>query len=334
MLESLSERPAGDVGARFLRRQLRWRLILCAVIGAYILALLVGNVALFPMPHQLLAATAQSWLAYGYEQDALFEVPQFLLKGYYSQCHDLTQQQLQQLGVTSGYCGFYLELPLNTVRTVSPWVLGTLLGAMGGRLFALLCAESRYFRWTLWPSLLVLYLVPIFALSPIISNVLMELGYTPWVPRAVVAFIASFLVVIVKLMTVMHRQQSLVDLMDAMGASNRQMANSLFWPVGRVTFYEILPTAAGAALFAVIFAELPIWQTGGLGGLMMLGFKMLHSHQSLTPVEAWATEPYAALIWTSFCMILLLSIVIQTFLPVICYRRLRDYQREELSDDL
>lgn len=334
MIYSLSERPSGDATVRFLRRQLRWRLILIALIGAYCLAIYIHQPSLFPMPHQLVAQTAQAWL----EKDNYLFVPKELLQNYYSQCQsdlrlDMADPTSEAL-LKSRYCFFPVELPLNAIRTLAPWLLGGLIGAMAARLFSLFYAESRFFRWTIYPVFLGLYLVPFLVFVPIFSTVMVELGVRPWVPRAIAAFVPSFLYILVRLAPAMTAQNSMADVCHALGASKQQLSNSLYWPAGRLTFYESLATAALLSFFSVLFSEIVVWQTGGLGGLIMAGFQMIFFSQDYQVIEADNLAGYASVIWTSFGVILFVAALLQNTIPILCYRRLRDYQRQELTDDL
>lgn len=282
-------RSVGDIAARDERRKFRVRLVLLWLtawyVGAYIFR--ASQDFVLPFPHELLALVGQAW---------------FSGIGWAGDGEDV------------------LHLPMHTILTMLPWGIGTLIGAMSARLVALLFGESRYFRWTVWPSIMALYMLPLFAIAPIIGKVMAEIGYALWVPKIATAFLAAFPVVLMRMMPEMQMQSNRIELLDSMGATGNQIADTLLWPAGRQVFYSSLAMACGASLFTVIFCELPMWNYGtgaGLGGLLMVGFQ---------------PDVPDVVSWIALFMIGAMALIVKMLLPLLLYYRMKHYHRMEIGD--
>lgn len=174
--------------------------------------------------------------------------------------------------------------------TLSPTLLGFIMGSALGVLLAVGIVHSRTLDKSLMPWIITSQTIPILAIAPMIIVVLNAIGISGLLPKAIISTYLSFFPVAVGMVKglrspdVMH-----LDLMRTYNASRAQVFWKLRWPAAMPFLFTSMQIAVAISLVGAIVGELPTGAVAGLGARLLAG-----SYYGQT-VQIWAALVAAAL---------------------------------------
>jgi len=168
------------------------------------------------------------------------------------------------------YVKFGYTLTEDTAATLMETVLGFLLAAVLGVVFAVLLVYSALLYDILYPPLIVLQVTPKIAIAPLL---LLWFGYG-LLPKVVIGFFISFFPIVV---TTVHGLTSvepeMLDLLHSLRASKRKIFLKARLPHAVPYMFSGFQIAMTLSLIGAIVAEF-------VGAELGLGFKIVYSQYS------------------------------------------------------
>ena len=183
------------------------------------------------------------------------------------------------------------SLVYHALVTLSPTLLGFLIGSLFGIALALMIVHSRVLEKSLLPWVICSQMVPILALAPIFIVVLGAIGLHGLLPKSIIsAYLCFFPVTIGMVKGFTSPDPMQLDLMRTWSASPRQVLSKLRWPSGVPYLFASLKVAITISLIGAIVAELPTGGEAGIGARLLAG-----SYYGQT-IQIWAALVAAAIL--------------------------------------
>jgi NitT/TauT family transport system permease protein len=154
------------------------------------------------------------------------------------------------------------KLGPGTIITSKEFILGFLIGAAAGFLFALVMSWSNTVQRFLYPILITSQAVPIIAVAPALV-IWMGFGLAP--KLAIVALIVFFPVVVNVLDGLASVDKDLLALVQAMGGTRWRVFRSVTLPATLTPLFSALKMTATFAVTGAVLGEWTASTTGGLG---------------------------------------------------------------------
>jgi NitT/TauT family transport system permease protein len=168
-------------------------------------------------------------------------------------------------GVLAAFATGWRELPWHTWVTFVEAAGGFLIAAAGGMLTAVVLVYSRRFEWTVYPYVIVLRTVPVFALAPLL---VLWFGFG-LMPKVVVAAIISFFPVVVNMARGLRAvDPRLLELMDSVSATRWQVFAKVRFMTSLPYLFASFKIAITSAVVGAIVGEF-IGADQGLGHLLI-----------------------------------------------------------------
>ncbi|AQA01910.1 ABC transporter permease [Mycobacterium sp. MS1601] len=149
-----------------------------------------------------------------------------------------------------------------TIITSQEFILGFLIGATAGFLFALVMSWSNVVQRFLYPILITSQAVPIIAVAPALV-IWMGFGLAP--KLTIVALIVFFPVVVNVLDGLASVDKDLLALVKAMGGTRWRIFRSVTLPATLTPLFSALKMTATFAVTGAVLGEWTASTTGGLG---------------------------------------------------------------------
>ena len=199
----------------------------------------------------------------------------------------------------SGIIDWPLDSPRSLVYhaavTGQATLLGFVMGALIGTLFAVGIVHSRTLRHAVLPWVVASQAVPVLAIAPIVIVLLGSLGLAGLIPKAVIAMYLCFFPVTVALVAGLRSPERLqLELLHTYAASPAQTFWTLRVPAALPFLFPALRVAVAAGLVGAMVAELPTGAQAGLGARLLTG-----SYYGNT-VQIWAALCACALLGLLF----------------------------------
>ncbi|WP_193045422.1 ABC transporter permease [Mycolicibacterium baixiangningiae] len=154
------------------------------------------------------------------------------------------------------------KLGPGTIITSKEFILGFLIGAAAGFLFALVMSWSNTIQRFLYPILITSQAVPIIAVAPALV-IWMGFGLAP--KLTIVALIVFFPVVVNVLGGLASVDKDLIALVRAMGGTPWRIFRTVTLPATLTPLFSALKMTATFAVTAAVLGEWTASTTGGLG---------------------------------------------------------------------
>lgn len=153
-------------------------------------------------------------------------------------------------------------LSVGAVITSKEFIIGFLIGAVAGFLFALAMSWSRLVQRLLYPVLITSQAVPIIAVAPALV-IWMGFGLAP--KLTIVALIVFFPVVVNVLDGLAAVDKDLIALATAMGGTRWRIFRSVTLPATLTPLFSALKMTATFAVTGAVLGEWTASTSGGLG---------------------------------------------------------------------
>lgn len=209
---------------------------------------------------------------------------------------------------------FVKDLPLllkNLWITLWEATLGLGLGIVVGFVFALLMDRFDGLKQALYPVLVLTQTVPTVAIAPLL---VLWMGYGI-APKVVLIFIVTFFPITTNLLEGFRcADADEIRLLQAMGASEKEIFKYIKWPSSLTAFFSSLKIAASYAIVGAVIAE---WLGGNQGlGVYMTRVKASYSYDKM------------------FAVIFLISILSLALLSLVGYLKkiAMPWDREEIEE--
>lgn len=154
------------------------------------------------------------------------------------------------------------KLGPGTIITSKEFILGFLIGAAAGFVFALVMSWSRTVQRFLYPILITSQAVPIIAVAPALV-IWMGFGLAP--KLTIVALIVFFPVVVNVLDGLASVDKDLIALVRAMGGTPLRIFRTVTLPATLTPLFSALKMTATFAVTGAVLGEWTASTTGGLG---------------------------------------------------------------------
>jgi NitT/TauT family transport system permease protein len=186
------------------------------------------------------------------------------------------------------------SLVYHALVTLSPTLLGFLIGSLFGIALALMIVHSRVLERSLLPWIICSQMVPVLALAPIFIVVLGALGLQGLLPKSIISAYLCFFPIAIGMVKGFTSPDPLqIELMRTWSATPRQVLWKLRWPASVPYLFASLKVAITISLVGAIVAELP---TGGEAGI---GARLLSGSYYGQTVQLWAALVAAAVLASS-----------------------------------
>lgn len=152
-------------------------------------------------------------------------------------------------------------LPEHIQTTLTEAVVGLLVAAAAGVVFAILIASVEIVRRVLYPLLIVSQTIPMIVLAPLLI-IWFGFGLTPKI--VVVALIGFFPIVVATADALMRADPDMVGLVRSMGANRWQVLRHVLIPGATPAFFSGMQIAAAYAVTGAVIGEW-IGASSGLG---------------------------------------------------------------------
>lgn len=177
---------------------------------------------------------------------------------------------------------FFHDFPLllqNLWVTLWEAGLGLAAGIVFGFIFAFLMEHFKAARQALYPILVLTQTVPTVAIAPLL---VLWMGYGI-APKVVLIFIVTFFPITTNLLEGFESADAdEIRLLQAMGASQKQIFQYIKWPASLNSFFSSLKIAASYAIVGAVIAE---WLGGNAGlGVYMTRVKASYSYDKMFAV--------------------------------------------------
>jgi NitT/TauT family transport system permease protein len=164
------------------------------------------------------------------------------------------------------------SLVFHSMVTLSATLLGFVLGALLGIGLALMIVHSRVLERSLLPWIICSQMVPILALAPIFIVVLGAMGLQGLLPKSIIsAYLCFFPITIGMVKGFIAPDPIQLDLMRTWSATPRQVLSKLRWPSAVPYLFASLKVAVTISLIGAIVAELPTGAEAGIGARLLAG---------------------------------------------------------------
>jgi ABC-type nitrate/sulfonate/bicarbonate transport system permease component len=203
-------------------------------------------------------------------------------------------------------------------QTLRETLLGFALALFGGLLLALVIDLSSTLRRALYPILVVTQTVPIMALAPLL---VIWLGYTIWPKVIVVALVCFFPIVITAADGLRSADPELLALLQAMGATRRQVFLKVRVPWALPSAFSGIKIAVTYSVIGAIIGE---W----VGASRGLGVFMLRASNSFR--TDWVFAAIAVSSMLSILLFLAVAVIERLALPWY-YTAQREERWEEMQ---
>lgn len=150
-------------------------------------------------------------------------------------------------------------------QTLRETLLGFAVALVSGLLLALAIDLSSFLRRALYPLLVVTQTVPIMAIAPLL---VIWLGYTIWPKIIVVALVCFFPIVVTTADGLRSADPELLALLQAMGASRKQVFLKIRVPGALPSFFSGVKIAITYSVIGAIIGEW-VGASKGLGVFML-----------------------------------------------------------------
>ena len=175
--------------------------------------------------------------------------------------------------------------------TISATLSGFVIGAALGMLLAIGIVHNRAMDKSMMPWVIASQTIPILAVAPMIIVVLIAVGISGLLPKALISAYLSFFPVVVGMVKGLRSPDNLLlDLMRTYHASPSQLFWKLRWPASLPFLFTSLKVAVAIALVGAIVGELPTGAVAGLGARLLSG-----SYYGQT-IQIWAALFMAAVV--------------------------------------
>jgi NitT/TauT family transport system permease protein len=183
------------------------------------------------------------------------------------------------------------SLVYHALVTLSPTLLGFLIGSLFGIALALMIVHSRVLERSLLPWIICSQMVPVLALAPIFIVMLGALGLHGLLPKSIISAYLCFFPVTIGMVKGFTSPDPLqIELMRTWSATPRQVLWKLRWPAAVPYLFTSLKVAISISLVGAIVAELPTGAEAGIGARLLAG-----SYYGQT-VQLWSALVAAAIL--------------------------------------
>ncbi|HUT20861.1 MAG TPA: ABC transporter permease [Anaerolineae bacterium] len=203
-------------------------------------------------------------------------------------------------------------------QTLHETLVGFSLALAGGLLLAVAIDLSLFLRRALYPLLVVSQTVPIMAIAPLL---VIWLGYTIWPKIIVVALVCFFPIVVTAADGLRSADPELLALLQAMGATRRQMFIKIRVPGAMPSVFSGIKIAITYSVIGAIIGE---W----VGASKGLGVFMLRASNSFRTDWVFAAIAVSSLL--SIVLFLAVAVIERAALPWY-YTPQREERWEEVS---
>ena len=156
--------------------------------------------------------------------------------------------------------------------TLSSTIVGFMLGTVLGVVLAVSIVENRAMESSLMPWIIASQTIPILAIAPMIIVVLISLGFSGLLPKALISTYLSFFPIVVGMVKGLRSPDIiLVDLMKTYNSSKVDIFFKLRLPASVPFLFTSMKVAIAISLVGAIVGELPTGAVAGLGARLLTG---------------------------------------------------------------